>query len=541
MFGALTVSASACAGGEKHDLDFWHNFGTNYTDHLTDSFITPMKQVNGVDVGAKSKGSYDGLKEELSKTVATESFPNMATGYPDHFAAYSRVSYHGKPTGILADLTPYMNDETLNQIHKEKYGYTFREDFYEEYMVENETICYDSNDNPLTIGLPFNKSTEVMGYNGIFIDYVKTLHPEVSVPKTWAEMALYGPTFREVQMSLNGKYLCGNVDADGTGSNFTVSTDASATNILLDFSKATNANSAVFSWDSLANMFITLVRQFDSQFTSYTEADRHAAQLKDRHGYMEFYSDVYYGTDTSKTNKQKTLAAMQMVRDFAGTSDATRIFAHPAFFSEGSSGAYSSDAFAANKVMFTICSTGGLTYNLKNGAQRFRIAPVPYKDATHKYVISQGANLTVFNKVSAAKPELKLDGTIKLAFETLIRMSTGSYQAEWAKRTGYYPASRSASNDPIYKDFLAGADDPTDPEFTTKRAYREGAKLNNDEYMNPDNHWVKFVDPGFVGSAEIRSRVDTIVSSIVSAPDTSLTSILDNVYADSNVKDYVRK
>ena len=527
MFGAMVIGAAGCSSARgKADLYLWHNFGAAYTKDMNEAFIDPIWENDKVNVKATSKGSYQGILEAVSGTLSTRDFPNIATGYPDHLSTYARSGYPKSPTGVLLNLNKYLDNAELNEAHKAKYGMTLREDYYPEYMIENNTICYDDNDNGLTVGLPFNKSTEVVGYNGIFMDYAKTKDSTLKVPTTWAEWKEMGPKFRAIQMELNGKYLCGTKNEEGTASNFSVTTDANADNILLDFSEATDAESAVLSWDSMANMFITLVRQFDGVFTSYTTEDRKAPQIADRHGYMEFYSG---------DNKAKTTAAMQLVRDLSGDplKPEERIFATPTFFG----GNYASEAFGENKVLFTVCSTGGLSYNL-NEEQRFRVAPIPYTDAEHKYVISQGANMTIFDRNNIENSEkYNWDQTCDLAFDTVVKMTTGDYQAKWATLTGYYPASKSASQSQIYQDFINGTPDYSDQLAT---AYREGAQLNEREYMKAENNWTKFVDPGFDGSATIRDKADKIIPQIITDIDKTIDEILTGYYNDSSLKKFVR-
>ena len=536
--GTSGTSSSSGGGGSKNvgPAVFWHNFGIGYTTDVNEAFINPLKE-QGLTIEAKGKKSYDNLLKEIINSIAVAQYPNMATGYPDHFAQYARVSYPRNPTGILVDLNKYLNDENsaLNVAHKEKYGRLIKDDYYPEYMVENQTIAYDENDNPYTVGLPFNKSTEVMCYNGVFFDYAKSLHPEVKVPETWAEWATYGPIFREIQLDLinngYGYYLTYELGSDGYATNFAKVTAKPANGVkYLDFTQITDiSKSSVLSWDSEANMFITLVRQFGAEFTSYTAADRHdeSIPIQKRHGYVEFLN---------AENKAKTLQAMQMVLDLAGdgTDMSKQIFAPTGTF-----GTYSSGAFAMNAVLFTICSTGGLSYNI-NANQEFRVAPVPYNTADKKFVISQGANITVFDQGyigSVAGKSGTPDEMADMCFEAIVKMTTGDNQAKFASLTGYFPASKSATESVIYQNFLNGIE--TDP---IKKAYRDGAKVNNDQYMAADKGWTKFVDPGFLGSSEIRYKVNTLITALISNHTQSgfnLEAFLNNAYMDL-FYDYIR-
>jgi len=542
LFGAIALSAASCgspssggsgSGENIGPMVFWHNFGVGKSTDVEDAFITPLKE-QGLVIEAEGKKSYDLLLKEIVNSTATSQYPNMATGYPDHFANYSRTSYPRNPTGILVDLNKYLNDESsqLNQDHLAKYGRLIKDDYYPEYMDENKSIAYDENDNPYTVGLPFNKSTEVIGYNGVFFDYAKSLHPEVKVPETWAEWATYGPIFRELQLELidGDYYLTYELGSDGYATNFAKVKDKPADSVkYLDFAQITERDkSSVLSWDSEANMFITLVRQFGAQFTSYTAADRHdeSIPIQKRHGYVEFLSG---------DNKQKTIDAMQMVLDLAGdgTDMKTQIFAPSSTF-----GTFSSGAFAMNAVLFTICSTGGLNYNI-NANQEFRVAPIPYLSADKKFVISQGANITIFNQGYIGSEAGKTGTPEEMAdrcFESIVKMTTGDYQAKFASLTGYFPASKSASESQIYKDFLAHAE--SDP---IKKAYRDGARVNSDEYM-ANKGWTKFVDPGFLGSSEIRSNVNTLITALVSnhtKAGFNLEASLSKAYTDL-FSDYIR-
>jgi len=543
LFGAIALSAASCGSpssggtgdGKKGPMVFWHNFGVNYTSDVNEALINPLANDNLI-VEAESKKGYDNLLKEIVNSTATSQYPNIATGYPDHFANYARTSYPRNPTGILVDLNKYLNDENseLNQLHKQKYGRLIKDDYYPEYMGENQSIAYDDNDNPYTVGLPFNKSTEVIGYNGVFFDYAKSLHSELKVPETWDEWKTYGPTFREIQLDLidNHYYLTYELGSDGYATNFAKVTDKPADGVkYLDFTQITDrTKSSVLAWDSEANMFITLVRQFGAQFTSYTAADRHdeSIPVQKRHGYVEFLSG---------DNKAKTLQAMQMVLDLAGDgSDMSKQIFAPT----GTFGSYSSGAFAMNAVLFTICSTGGLSYNI-NANQEFRVAPVPYNTADKKFVISQGANITVFNQGyigSEAGKSYTAEQMADMCFEAIVKMTTGDNQAKFASLTGYFPASKSATESQVYQDFLKGTE--TDP---IKRAYRDGARINSSEYMTAEKGWTKFVDPGFLGSSEIRSTVNTLITSLITNHTKAgfdLDSFMTTAYNDS-FADYIRK
>ena len=517
-------TSSSTTAERKTDLYLWHNFGAIYSNSFNSSFVEPLFENDDIKVRAVSKGSYDKLYESITYSLSTRDYPNIATGYASHFANYVRSGYTlENPTGVLQNLNSFLDDGDLNEQHKQETGYTLREDFYPEYMIENNSIAYNAEDNPLTVAIPFSRTTEIMVYNSIFVDYALSKGEIYNIPQTWSEWKLFGPLLRQYQMELNGHKLYGKLNNDGRAYDFSFTQD-DGLELLLDFSDVTDEESAVLSWDSGANMFMTLVRQFGSQFTSFTFEDRKASKVEDRHGYMEFYSD---------DNKDKTIAAMQLVRDLTGNSNETRIFAVPSYFG----GRYASSAFQDNKVLFSICSSGGLLYSA-TGDKQIRVAPIPYNTADYKYVVSEGANMTVFDQNNYDNKETyNKEQTVKLAFDTVIKMSTGEYQAKWAVATGYYPTSKSATSSQAYQQFLVSPS--SDP---GEQILKDSARLNQEIYMNESVRWMKFIDTPFIGSETIRLKADNIISDVInSMGDKTIEQVLEGVYNDPQLTKYVRK
>ena len=148
---------------------------------------------------------------------------------------------------------------------------------------------------------------------------------------------------------------------------------------------------------------------------------------------------------------------------------------------------------------------------------------------TRKFVISQGTNLALFNQGD--------EESRQKAFNCIVDFTTGELQAKWVVDTGYFPASESATKCDAYKEMIQS----TSYENPTQVAYRESNKINDEEYMNDDKGWTKFVDPGFVGSSKIRSTCKDILSSVFNHVDIDQTydEILNA--ACNTLKDYIRK
>ena len=485
---SLTAACSltACFGKKTDNKDgvddatkvvFWSSFGGAYTGVL-DGICSSISQAKGIEIEHKSQHSYDNILSEMTSAIALEDYPYIAQGYPDHFATYLSA-------GILNPIDEFLTDEIRN-------------DYFDAYMHENK--FYDASGKAEhTYALPFNKSTEVLGYNGVFVDYCASIDPTLAtLPETWDEWAgAKGQAYNTIFFDLieHSSKIYGIQDENGHLTSVHKDTPVAGEKLLLSFSVDNKDTSRLMSWDATDNAFITLTRQWDAEYTSLPDSENTKPIVR-RAGHIRF---------TESSNKAKVV---NMLKFFNNLSK-KQMFGVPAELGNN----YSSEAFANNKVMFMVCSSGGLSYNNTEGAwnRRFRIAPIPYKDGSHKYVISQGANICMTDKGDPAKN-----------FEIMRALTSGDFQAEWCLQTGYYPCSKSATNNPKYQAFLAEEKYPesaTGAVSATRVAYREGSQVNSNYYMNEALNWVKFVDPAFVGSSEIRTAVKPIFRNVFSDID----------------------
>jgi hypothetical protein len=521
LFAFAAMATSALSGCGKKDVVFWDSFGTKYSSYLKD-IIADISSDLGFEVKHESKGSYGGIYKAVTSSVGGKKYPTIAVGYPDHFAYY-----HGN--GILVSLDDLAKD--------------IISDYDKDYMPEQ--YLYDRDGEQHLYGIPFNKSTEVLGYNGVFVDYCVEKYGDESLrqlPATWSEwnagatatisvddlaadLTFSGSEWAKIDKTTKaGKYLkafyelvvgkkvmYANQTKEGRASNFS---DAPADGKVkvFDYSTADINYTRLMSWDAPDNAFITLVRQWNSEYTVLPEDQRTEHPLQ-RQGKILF---------ANTTNLPKTLDMLQ----FFNGMHKKRLFGTPEDFS----GSYSSDAFADGLVMFMVCSSGGLSYNTKSWTTRFRLAPIPYKDADHKFVISQGANLCLTN-----------NGDSKKAIQVMKALTTGKYQAQWTMATGYFPASDSAMETPEYKAFINGTGTDADYDDLLVASIREGAKINRDEYKDPTKKWTKFVDDAFVGSATVREKVKDVIPRMlnkVGDPDDvdGIKAILKAILTDPDIR-----
>ncbi len=463
------TSLTAC-GGKKKDVSFWSSFGGAYTQYL-DPIVEDIAKDLNMTIDHVSKKSYPGVLDAMVSAIATGKYPSIAVGYPDHFA-----QYHGSK--ILRPLDSLAADIVGK--------------FDQNYMPENYLVDQDGSKH--LYGLPFNKSTELLGYNRVFVDYCASLYPDkdlLNLPATWAEWAdyenpdskvsLYKKTFDEL---INSKAKLYALQAeDGHATDFSLNVEKPGYTLALDYTKADINTTRLFTWDSVDNAFITLVRQWGAQYTKLPE-DQYQVALKKRAGTVLF---------ANNDNLERTVDMLK----FFNKLHKQRIFGTPADF--GGNTSYSSDPFKHGSVMFVVCSSGGMAHNTGTWHARFTSAPIPYKDADKKFVISQGANICLTKNGDEAK-----------AFAVMKALTVGKYQTKWAMDTGYFPASSDSENSTEYQEFLNGTSYAD--ELSVYK--REGAKTNHDYYSKEDQHWTRFVDDAFIGSAAVRENVAFILPNV---------------------------
>ena len=473
--GALalaSIAAITLSGCGKADVTFWSSFGGGYTQYLN-PIVEDIAADHGWKVSHVSKKSYPGVLDAMVSAIATGNYADVVVGYPDHFA-----QYHGSK--ILVPLDDYVSAEMLA-------------DFDPNYMPEN--YLYDQDGTKHLYGLPFNKSTELLGYNQVFVEYCAEKEGNnelLHLPETWDEWADYDNATSKVSIYLknfedlvkNKQVIYATQDEDGHAHDFTPTAAAGKVKVF-DYSNAKWETTRLFTWDSPDNAFITLVRQWGSRYTELPESER-AVTPKKRQGHVLF---------ANNENLSKTVDMLK----FFNRLHKKHIFGTPQDF--GGEAQYSSDAFKRGEVMFVVCSSGGLAHNTGTWQCRFKSAPIPYHEADKKYVISQGADICLTKKADPKK-----------AFEFMKELTTGKYQTKWAIDTGYFPASRSSENEPSYQEFLNGTSYAD--ELSVYK--REGAKTNHEHYSNADEHWIRFVDDAFIGSAKVRTTVGVILPNVFS-------------------------
>lgn len=494
------IGLASCSGaggngggnGSKKEINMWTGFGAAMTTALEATltqYNTAHPEFTIIHTG---QGGYDNLLANIVGSVSTRTYPQLAVAYPDHMAQYQESS-------ILFDLT---NSLTTLGIDKNNY--------YQNYLQENLEIVDDK-----VMGLPFNKSTEVLTTNTSFVEVLiemtknKTGDDKISgVPATWQDMEKFGVAARAI-LKEKGAYNKV-IGADGNVYATPVAAEQAGTTVKVDLQTVDENTFRVVSYDSQANFFITAVRQRGGVYTTIETLPNGKKQ-----GYMNYKS-------------QETVTMLK----FFNRLFREKLIGIPATFGEAS---YTSTPFKAFKTIFTIGSSAGVS-NCVPADDLFKVDvnPIPYNadKPANKYVISQGTNLVMFKNSDAESREYTLNLLKALSYDA-------ETNAQFCKASGYIPVTRLAYQSSTYQNYL------NDSTLTgTADLMRDAVKLNFDTYQGASAGWTQYVDPGFVGSSSIRQNIGTVmaecenVSEANAASDDYWLSMLEEYYRlnPNNVK-----
>ena len=487
-------------------ITMWTGFGAKVNETM-DELLKEFERKTQIHVEYEAKGGYPNLLKAINLASTSGSFPNIANGYPDHFASYIKSNILLRLDGLIAnDAKRGEMDGAYTQKHSvvDPSSVTYGPDgiklldysnFYKDYTVENETLEYKEDGTGYVLGLPFNKSTEALVYNSTFFEWAEASDDyknTIFVPTTWSEVQSVGtaiinllkPGFKTA--SAAGKILA----SDGQWYATTGDVATAGAKLIMNLTAVTEDDFRPFTYDSTANLFITLVRQYGA---NYTEVDKeHAGR-----GYVTF---------GDAANKPAVLEASQMLKSLFDS----KVMGIPATWNE----LYCSSSFKAYKSVMNVGSTAGLS-NI--AGSNTKCAPIPVKDADHKFVISQGTSLGLFNKGTEKE---------KVAAWKLMIFLTQQENGKFTSSTGYYPTCPYSYTSDEYQAYLE-----SDLKNDAEELELASATLNNETYNGKDSTWTKFVDPGFRGSADIREAVDLIPSYLMTGkPYETAEAAIDGVY-----------
>lgn len=478
----MGVMALSSCGSQEGVINVWTGFGTS----MTTAFENVLQDYRDAhpDTGFKivhtGQGGYDNLLSTISGSVSTRTYPQLAVAYPDHMAQYNESS-------ILFSLDNYIKEDNVNL-----------DDYYQNYLKECQEIV-----DGQTMGLPFNKSTEVLTTNQTFVDVLiamtKGTENEITkVPTTWQEVETFGlkalnalSNVTKYKLDTTSKQLVadskkgafnGVLAQNANGEVKCYSNKASLESgysIKVDLTSVSKNDFRVLSYDSQSNFFITIVRQWGGTYTEIVN------QGGNEVGVMRYKSE-------------STANALMFFKRLFDEG----LIGIPSTFGEAS---YTSTPFKAFKTIFTIGSSAGVSNCVPaDNLFEVEINPIPYnaEEPDCKFVISQGTNLVMFKNTDEASRKETWNLMKALSYDPVMN-------ATFAKSSGYIPVTKNAYETDLYQDYLE------DETLTgTAKTMRDAINVNFDDYLADNSTWTQFVDPGFVGSSSIRANVGSIMGAV---------------------------
>ncbi len=243
--------------------------------------------------------------------------------------------------------------------------------------------------------------------------------------------------------------------------------------------KAIEGNKCIpLGYDSESNWFITMCEQYGSEYTDGSQDNPFVFNNETNRNFVEMFREWY-------TQGLVTTPALQ-------------------------GGSYTSDLFTGKdktgtRCYMTIGSTGGATYQQPsntNGKYAFEvgIAPIPKLEGGEAKVISQGPSLCIFKDSDPQKV---------LATWLFFRHLTTDevFQASVSMSNGYAPVIKSVKDNPVYADFLAGAETNG-----TENIQAYAAKVA----LEQSDAW--FVSDAFYGSSVARTQVGLLMQKCLAIP-----------------------
>ena len=400
-----------------------------------------------------------GNYDTLKENIIT----GFSTGtYPDLAYCYpdhvAEYIYYGN----AVDLTDYIQDP--------EYGWTDEDmaDLIPAFVEEGQEYNIEG-----TYSVPFSKSTEAMFYNPALVGInLKSIDPTINNGNPLTEEYFNTLTWDELFNK-----LCPALVTYNSGLTDKIWVDS-------------DPHSAIVGYDSDDNFFITLAEQYGYAYTSIDASGR---------------GSVNFNNDGMKE-------LMKMLNNAATKKYLT---------TQGAAGGYVNTLSAERKVLFSIGSTGGITYQQpSNDDWTPNVARVPQAPAGngHKVALmSQGPSMTVLKHMNNGV----IDTDRIMASWLFYKFMTETDNAtNWAlNSTGYMPIRTSSMESQAYQDAYATTG-KENVELLTARGMQYYSNITN--YM--------FTSEAFVGSSECRNQAGSIVQQAVSA-DHVLTDVeLDTIF-----------
>ena len=162
--------------GSAVEIEFSHTMGQNLQNVLA-AYIEEFNKIYpNITIVHSQVGSYDDVRDTVSKQILAGTQPNIAYCYPDHVALYNLAGATVTLDQFINSKSPVVdaegNETTLGMTQEQI------DDFIDGYW--NEGMAYGDGK---MYTLPLSKSTEVLYYNKTYFE-----KNNIEVPKTWDDL-----------------------------------------------------------------------------------------------------------------------------------------------------------------------------------------------------------------------------------------------------------------------------------------------------------------------------------------------------------------
>ena len=394
---ASLFSCNSNKNADKTKIYFWHTFGQNVVEELSDkieNFEKIIKENEGVDITIELSyvGSYDDILNQVNKGLSIGNTPTICVAYPDHVADY--LSHESYDEEYVYNLENLMHDEKIGYGKNSYLGDDKDEtDIVDAFFEESKGYLKSG-----VYSMPFMKSSEVLMYNKDIVDskllkaYDSSItnYDEYMSNLTWDQFI---DLLRFVKKDMdNGGKICGN--------NLEVP----------------------LIYDSDENLYISKSMQNDIPFIS----------IKDGKGSLDFNNDK----------------AKEMVTTLKGYYDEGLLKTKGTNNNE-----YGSYSFTEGRCLFSIGSSGGAGYN-DPGEASFKVGVVKVPYENKPLYISQGPTLTLLKSKGVSDEVNEFRKEYAWKFLKYITNTENNADMCYLGSEGYIPVRKSSYTSGYYKEYL---------------------------------------------------------------------------------------
>jgi ABC-type glycerol-3-phosphate transport system substrate-binding protein len=436
------------------EIELWHSNGATIENALN-QYAEDFEELypNITVTITKNGNNYDELRENMVNAIRGGQIPNIIQNYPDHVMEY--IDNNG-----VIPLTPFI----YHPVHG--YNPAVEEESFMDillsYRRENSQYTTDGE----FYSVPFNKSTEVMIYNKTMFDILIANGVIDEVPNTWQGLFALSDELYAIKDQV--------IDQITTKLNQSTTLSLHKTTEEI---QAIKDNFVPITYDSPANAFITLTRQWGGEYTAI-DASRNGVILFDNDQTKAMLSFFFDNRDDAFTLPGKW-----------GTE-------------------YASDAFKVGQTAVTFGSTGGARYNTPAVVNNqfvfeFGVMPMPYNEDMpgERTAIQQGTNMSI---TTAGNDQEKLASWLFLKY-----LTSKAIQLDFALQTGYSPVRYSVYETDVYNDFREGIDASGNPIYgeDLMKSLAANAAAQQSDFL--------FYDQAFIGSSKARSEVEAAFERVI--------------------------